>query len=153
MTQSPLAERFHLAVHTERKEMSAYVLLAGKDTEKLLPKKDEPDVPGCEFGTLAEFADLLSYRLNKPVADQTHISGTFYFVLAYSIFSGSAKGDPGAGGSAPPTSDPRCPSRLAAKNSAWSIFDAVRQQMGLRLERRGNALVNMLVVDRVDKAT
>jgi uncharacterized protein (TIGR03435 family) len=34
-----------------------------------------------------------------------------------------------------------------------SIFDAVREQMGLRLERRGTASVNVMVFDRAEKAT
>lgn len=34
---------------------------------------------------------------------------------------------------------------------AATIFDAVKEQMGLRLERRGNVQVNVLVVDHADK--
>jgi uncharacterized protein (TIGR03435 family) len=152
MMQSLLAERFHLAVHTEKKEMSAYVLLPGKDTSKLLPKKSEPDVPGCDFGTLGEFANLLAYHLDRPVADQTGIPGRFYFVLTYIMSFAKFPLDPGAGGPAPPPLDPRCPTRSAVKIMPWNIFDAVREQMGLRLEQRGKAQVSVLIVDRVNKA-
>jgi uncharacterized protein (TIGR03435 family) len=34
---------------------------------------------------------------------------------------------------------------------APTIFDAVKDQMGLKLERRANAPVSVLVIDRVDK--
>jgi len=34
---------------------------------------------------------------------------------------------------------------------ASTVFDAVKEQMGLRLERRGNMQVNVLVIDKADR--
>ncbi len=82
MLQSLLAERFHLVLHAEKREIQAYALLPGRDTSKLRPEKNAPDVPGCKsFGTMPEYADMLSLVLDKPVVHQTGLSGAYYFFL------------------------------------------------------------------------
>src|SRR5215475_12635929 len=45
MMQSRLAERFKLAMHREKREISAYVLIEAKGGHKLTPS-DAPDGPG-----------------------------------------------------------------------------------------------------------
>ena len=148
MLQSLLRDRFHLLAHWEKKEMAAYSLLAGRDRLKLRPEAGEPEVPGCKsFGTLSDFADLLSHSLGKPVVNQTEIRGTFYFILAYRNLETASMTD-----RAPP-SPPPCPgwSARTMPPLASSIFEAVKEQMGLRLERRGTKIIDLLVVDQAQK--
>jgi uncharacterized protein (TIGR03435 family) len=156
MMQSLLTQRFHLVTHLEKKEMPAYVLLPGKDTFKLRPAKDATDVPGCQsFGTLSEFADMLARNLDSPVVDQTGIPGTFYFILTWASVTSQREQIPGMPlPPPPPPNPPPCPGWSAATMppAADSIFSAVKEQMGLRLERRGKAQVEVLVIDRSDKA-
>ena len=159
MMRSLLAERFHLGVHSEKKEMPAWVLLPGKDTSKLRPAKDVPDVPGCKsFGTMSDLAKLLASQLDAPVAEETGIAGAYYFMLAWSP-NLTAPGDSQLGPGAPPppppppAAPPPCPgwSSTTMPTLASSIFEAVREQMGLRLERRGSTQVDVLVVDHADR--
>jgi hypothetical protein len=93
MMQSLLTERFHLALQ--------------KNTSKLGPAKDATQVPGCHsFGTITEFAELLSHLLDKPVADQTAIAGTYYFIL-YIVPTLNRLAQPGQ--AAPPPPPPAAP--------------------------------------------
>ena len=163
MMQSLLAERFHLALHTEKKDLPAFVLLAGKDTAKLRPVKDPANVPACApFGTLSQYADWLSTILDKPVVNQTGVAGTYYFFHVIVRDLGPPEpGGPlsgGAPGAAPPPPPPApppppCPGSKAGPMPAGATTDAnaVKEQMGLRLERRANLAVNVLVVDHADK--
>jgi uncharacterized protein (TIGR03435 family) len=156
MMQSLLADRFHLATHTEMREMKAYALLPGKNTAKLRPTKDVAETPGClSFGTLSVFADILARQLDLPVVDQTGIPGTFYFILVWSpTLAAQTQNGPGVPPPpAPPAPPPPCPGWSAATMPpvAPTIFDAVKDQMGLKLELRGSTQVSVLVVDHAEK--
>jgi len=159
MLQSLLAERFHLAFHTEKRNLPAYVLLPGKDTSKLRPEKDDIETPGCQtFGAIAEYADWLADILDKPVVNQTGMSGSYYF---FHVVDASPRPDFGAqypGGAPPPPPPappaPPCFSPKAGKMPAPASTDmeAVKEQMGLKLERRANMQVNVLVIDKAGRA-
>ncbi len=150
MLQSLVRERFQLEFHKENKETPRYVLLPGKNRSKLRPEKDAPDIPGCKsFGTMPEFADILSQILNAPVEDDTVITGTFYFILSFSGSPDEATDiEP-----PPPPPPPPCPGWSAETMPPpdSNVFDAVRNQMGLRLERRGKATVSVLVVNHANR--
>jgi uncharacterized protein (TIGR03435 family) len=154
MLQSLLIERFHLETRPGTKDMPVYHLLPEK-VALLRPEHDEPDVPGCQsFGTLGEFAQLLSRNLNAPVVDNTNIAGTYYFILAYrSTLPAPERSSVMA--PPPPTAStpPPCPGWSSATMPplADDIFEAARKQMGLKLERRGRASVSTLAVDRADR--
>jgi uncharacterized protein (TIGR03435 family) len=155
MLQSLLAERFHLTVHTATQEMPAYVLLLGKAQSKLRLAINPPDVPGCHsFGTLSEYADVLSRLLDRPVIDRTGISGSFYFILHVENPMQQSVASPGlAPPPLPPAAPPPCPgwSPETMPPPAYSIPEAVREQMGLRLQRHGTAQVDVLIVDHADR--
>jgi uncharacterized protein (TIGR03435 family) len=151
MLQSLLRERFQLEFHKENKETPRYVLLPGKDRSKLRPEKDAQDIPGCKsFGTMPEFAHILSQILNAPVEDETGITGTFYFILAFSDSPDEATNSEAP---PPPPPPPPCPgwSVDVMPSLDSNVFDAVRNQMALRLKRRGNTAVSVLVVDHVNR--
>jgi uncharacterized protein (TIGR03435 family) len=154
MLQKMIAERFHLVQHIEQRQVPAYVLLPGKDTSKLHPVKEEAG--GCRtVGTMAEYAGMLTTRLNQPVVDQTGIAGRYYFFLLYSERPALRVDGPDA---PPPPPPPPAAVGCPAWPGKWpqfesSVFDAVKEQMGLRLERRGTQSVNVMVLDRVEKPT
>jgi uncharacterized protein (TIGR03435 family) len=163
MLQGMLAERFHIVQHFEEREIAAYALLAGKDKSKLQAVKSGEAKMCKSSGTMAEFADLLATIIQEPVVDQTGIFGRYYFVLVLSGRSpvrtlGLPMGRMQIVG---PLSPPLPPPAVAATGcEGWtgewsrpesSAFEAVREQMGLRLERRGTQAVNVMVLDRVEK--
>jgi uncharacterized protein (TIGR03435 family) len=154
MMQTLLAERFHLATHSEQKLMAAWALTLGKSGSKLQPSEpaavlsaqrctpgDAP--PGqrhveCRHVPTSFLADYLQELAPRdftvPVVDQTGLKGVFDFKLDWVP---RARPDPNA-----PT-DP-------GAESGPSIFDAVEVQLGLKLESRKLPLP-VIVVDRVDR--
>lgn len=95
-----LAERFKLAVHTDRKVMPAYALELGKSGPKLQPSEsalltDQRCDPGsgtaglrhvaCRHLTMAVLADTLQELsprdFDVPVIDQTGLQGAYDFKL------------------------------------------------------------------------
>ncbi|HMD71035.1 MAG TPA: TIGR03435 family protein [Bryobacteraceae bacterium] len=108
--------------------------------------------------TLASLAGILSTQVNRPVVDETGLTGeydfTFDFAADETVRPGGASGavimtvpgpppSPGGGGAAPgaETRDPA---------SAPSIFSAIQNQLGLKLEPKKGP-VEMLVVDKAGK--
>lgn len=150
-----LADRFHLTLHRETKEESVYALVIGKGGSKLQEAKaGEREGPrgmmrmgrgqlsgqGVQLDMLTR---TLSSQLGRPVIDRTGLQGNFDFKLEWTPDPGQAAGPFGGGppgADAPPPPDP---------NGA-SIFTAVQEQLGLRLESQKGP-VEMLVIDRVEK--
>jgi uncharacterized protein (TIGR03435 family) len=85
-------------------------------------------------GNMHELALLLSSQLQKPVVDKTGLTGKYDFTLRWSTEQLSLV--PG-----PPTGDP---------GNLPSIFTALREQLGLRLDSTRGPL-EVLVIDRAEK--
>src|SRR5262249_12218032 len=95
MLQGLLAERFHLAIHREKREMPVYALVIGKAGPKLHPP-EHPDGPhGVDYrnggtviigrnATMEELAEALSFRTERAVTDKTGIAGRYDFRLEFS---------------------------------------------------------------------
>jgi bla regulator protein BlaR1 len=98
-------------------------------------------------GTMRRLCDLLSSRLDRPAIDRTGIAGKFDFHLEFSPLR--AEVDPTAG---PRTAgDTAAPSSFSDSTSTGpSIFTAMQQQLGLRLEAT-TAPVEVLMVDHVER--
>jgi uncharacterized protein (TIGR03435 family) len=111
--------------------------------------------------TVADLAGILSNQVDRPVVDQTGIQGEFDFTLDFAPdesmrpsgpMGGMAIGVPGpsagsgGGGAAPgtPGAEPRDPS------SAPSIFSAIQNQLGLKLEPK-KAPMETIVVEKAEK--
>ncbi len=145
MAQTLLANRFHLAMHREKKEVSGLVLLPGKDPSKLKASEQTgesvfepvPNKTAINFRAMSmhEFATLLSEPMRKPVLDLTEIPGTFDFKLDASNYV------------PPPPAPGQPPER---EDEVYMVIRAIQEQLGLRLEPRKFTL-DMVVVDRVDK--
>jgi uncharacterized protein (TIGR03435 family) len=171
MLQNLLKERFGLAWHFEEKKMKGYHLVVAKSGSKLKESTDGalPAAGGHEshshsgvvaFGPSASFraanqstGDLvrvLSDQLGVPVDDETGLSGKYDISLRWSGtaaaghagthsdggFSGGRGGHDGGGA---PAADPSGP----------TIFDALQQQLGLRLVSAEQAVARMFVVEKV----
>jgi uncharacterized protein (TIGR03435 family) len=142
MVQTLLAERFRLAYHRETREIPVYALIAGKNGVKLkeAPEDAVSQIDGGPGDTisfdavpLGMLASVIGNDLDRPVFDETGLKGKYTFTLDWS--ERKRKGVPSA---APEPSD------------APSIFTAVQERLGLKLEPR-RAPVEMFVVDRVER--
>ncbi|HEY3837258.1 MAG TPA: TIGR03435 family protein [Bryobacteraceae bacterium] len=137
MLQSLLAERFQLKMHRESKEMTAYALLPAKGGFKLKPVQGDNyslnfTVGGGKAkatGKQASMANLSDYlsggALDHPVVDETGIQGVYDFTLEWS------------------------PEQNVAENGP-SLFTALTEQLGLRLEKR-KLPVSIVVVDSMNQ--
>jgi uncharacterized protein (TIGR03435 family) len=95
MLQNLLADRFKLAFHRNRKDLSVYALQVGQDGPKLIKSAGDPgalpDLFFRELGVLSatntSMADLAREMqramLDRPVVDQTGVSGRWDFTLAW----------------------------------------------------------------------
>ena len=139
-----LADRFHLAVHREVKEVPGYFLVVGKDGPKIHALSDADaaaPAPATQRGaapssgtrrvrmrtTMTYVALMLGVITRRPVVDRTGLSGEFDFELEF----------------APPDAP-------AADSSAPSVFTAVQEQLGLRLES-AKVPAEIVVIDRAEK--
>jgi uncharacterized protein (TIGR03435 family) len=133
--QALLADRFQIQIHRETKESQAYILVVGKKGHKLTPSEPKSTMsarPGhmeCKGMTTDSLARNLASRLRHPVANQTGLEGTFDFTLDYDA------DQTGSGATDPPKP---------------SIFTAVQEQLGLKLEST-KAPVEMLIIDRIER--
>jgi len=167
MLQALLEERFHLRVHRESMERPVYQLTVDKGGPKMQRSKegscapysmDSPPPPAttasqtvyCDFPhfsgdgrnwalegtgvTVGKLAASLSRSgLDRPVIDRTGLSGGFDLRLKW-------VGDPASG-----------PGPVTPEDAAGpSIFTAVKEQLGLKLEATKGA-VEILVIDHVEK--
>jgi uncharacterized protein (TIGR03435 family) len=150
--RSLLADRFRLALHRETKEESVYVLVVAKGGPKLhasevnggsvqrpMMRMGRGDLSG-QAAPLAFLVQTLSSQLGRPVIDHTGLTGHYDFTLQWTPDPGQPAASPAIGPDAPPPPDPNGP----------SIFAAVQEQLGLRLESQKGP-VEMLVIDRVEK--
>jgi len=145
MLQSLLSERFHLQFHRQTQEGPIYALLIGKNGPKLQPAL-ESDNSGISSNstavmtmkgthvTMEEIAASLANRVGRSVIDKTSLSGRFDFELSWVADLTLAAGtrDPGADVSGP------------------SIFTALQEQLGLRLDSQKGP-IEMLLIDHAEK--
>jgi uncharacterized protein (TIGR03435 family) len=151
MVQKLLKDRFQLATHTEKKELSVYAITILKTGAKLPKTANTSGVslPGLGIGrgalnvrngTIADFASLLqSNILERPVVDQTGLTDRFDFSLKYTPDASQLANLPP--GLQPPADDPDAPPDL---------FTAVQQQLGLKIES-AKAPVDVMVIDKIEK--
>ena len=153
MLQNLLIERFKLQFHHETKELPVYALMVDKDGPKLEPHKagsaGDPWIDQvseqflhmvwhAKFAPMDFFAWRLSLILDRPVIDQTKLTGGYDFDLKFTR-------------DLPPgVSEGALVNGAAIDTSGPTIFQAVRQQLGLKLEsKKGPA--DIIVIDHAEK--
>ena len=150
MLQALLADRFKLTYHKEKKDMPAYELVVSKSGHKLQkaePGDCNPPLAGnCGFRassnqiigdrvSMEMFATRLSRSLGRTVVDKTTLSGVFNLTLKWTP-------DPTQFGLPPDASAP--------DGTGPTIFTAMQEQLGLRLEGI-RVPVDAFVIDRVER--
>ncbi len=152
MMQSLLEDRFQLKVHMETRELPVFMLGVTKDGSKLQPTIEGRAGPGglsagssrssgTAAGTeisgsgisISRLMNMLSDRLDRPIIDKTNLTGTYDFTLKFAPYATSPAGPDSA-------TEPIGP----------SIFTAIQEQLGLRLES-ARGPVEVLVIDSVSK--
>ena len=163
MWQNVLVERFHLKTHIIQKDFPVYELSVAKGGPKfrvepgfLVPRLGEnwafrpaPRDIRLTFRDCS-MADSFATRIGWPsappalggltigrVVNKTALEGSYSFTLEFA-------GSWGPGGAFP------SPLPDGQPDAASNLFDALRQQLGLRLAE-GKARLDVLVVDHVDK--
>jgi len=148
MLQALLAERFKLALHREQRAIPGYKLVLGKSGLKA--KASAPDrgssgnsrrgrIDAAGY-SMAQVALKLSEVLHRPVMDATGVTGKFDFQLEWTPEDMQAK---------PPSDDQR-PGGPSEAGAGPSIFAALQEQLGLKLEP-GRIPAEVLVIDSAEK--
>jgi len=171
MAQSLLEERFQLKMHRETRELPIYELLVAKGGSKMklsadqspempfksgspppMPRPGEPAPRGMmrmgrggletNGASISNFVIGLSQQLGRPVIDKTGLAGFYDIKLQWTPELGQ--------GPVPPAGSELTPQSPDA--SGPSIFTAIQEQLGLRLES-AKGPVEVLVIDSVQKPT
>ncbi len=148
MMQTLLKERFQLAVRHETRDATVYQLVVAKGAPKL--KESSLKAGGIRFlgrgnvegrGTaMTGLAGYLQTLLGDVVRDKTGLTTSYDFKLTWAPDEAQA-GKPGAQG---------VPATNGAEESGPSIFTALQEQLGLKLEATKGP-VETLVIERVEK--
>jgi uncharacterized protein (TIGR03435 family) len=158
MLQVLLADRFQLKVHTESRQMPIYALVVARNGPKLQPSHMEcfdptggvlPSAPNARpcggfnrgptqmlgaRNTMLGLAKTLSKIVGRTVIDKTGINGAYDITLNW-------KPD-----------ELLQPDQDSAANESASLFTAIQEQLGLRLEAQKGP-VDTLVIDSVNRAS
>jgi uncharacterized protein (TIGR03435 family) len=171
MVRTLLADRFNLRVHHESRELPIYALILARADGKLGPQMRSteggctaivaererggpPPPPGAPFScglrrragaisgrerTMTQFVDMLGRLVGRVVVDRTGLMDSFDFDLSWTpeLLAPSPAGFP-----EPTQTD----------SSGPSIFTALQEQLGLKLESTRGP-VEVLVVDSVAQPT
>jgi len=138
MMQALLAERFKLAYHHEQRSLSHYALVVAKGGPRMPGPTDAPaTIPAGVKGQLhivsnrmpmSDVVSVLSRYMKALVVDQTGLAGEFEVTLVW-------------------TPDDR---PVPEEQQGASIFAAVQEQLGLKLESRKGPM-EVMVVDHAEK--
>jgi uncharacterized protein (TIGR03435 family) len=135
MMKALLAERFHLTLHRETRNLQALVVEVAKNGPKLEKAPGGEAVTDAGNGrltlkntTMDGLAERLARVTDLPVVNRTAIDGVFNMKLVWTPEGENPKG-PGS----PP-----------------SLFTAIQEQLGLRLQSQ-KAPVEVLVIDHAEK--
>jgi len=157
MYQQILTGRFELKYHHEQRERPTYVLVVAKggprltasDAETVAQATQHPGRPGNlqmgrgaisgEGTTMHFLAILLSRQLGRNVVDETGLTGRYDFKLTWTPED-----------SAVPA--PQSPDLGAGLTAGPSLFGAISEQLGLKLEPVKGP-TDVLVIDHVEKPT
>ncbi len=171
MLRSLLIDRFQIAMHFEDRPVSTYTLTSGKPKlakadpsnrtncrEAGVVAHDPRDVNPrlsrliqCQNITMAQFArqlrsmDRVESAFND-VVDETGLAGSYDFTIS---FTPRFLLQSGREGNAVQQSTSSMPSALDP-NGTVSFFDALRQQLGLKLEMR-KLPMPVLVIDHIEE--
>jgi len=149
-----LADRFQLKFHIEKRELPVYAMIVPKTGTKITVSAGDPNAfPGIGFGqgpgvlslvgrntTLDGVANALqSNILDKPVVNQTGLTGRYDFLLKFTPDPSQAANFGGL-----------APGNAADPDAPPDIFSAFQEQLGLKLEST-KAFVDVIVIDKIER--
>jgi uncharacterized protein (TIGR03435 family) len=148
MLQALLADRLKLALHHERKDLPFLALVPGKNRPKIREAKPESTSRASTAAargrivssgmSMELLATLLSRFERQTVVNLTGLEGVFEVKLEWAAYD-----------SPPIANDGAAPASIDVA-SGPSIFTAVQEQLGLRLESRKGPL-DVLVIDHAEQ--
>jgi bla regulator protein blaR1 len=147
-----IEDRFQLKSRRETKKMPVYALVVTKGGFKPKPRPAESPAPRpqTQFGngsatfqaeSVAGLAGTLTLNLGRPVIDRTGIKGSYDFTLEWTPA-------PDQGGPQTIGLPPRAEPSRATDSNGPSIFTALQEQLGLKVESTKGP-VDVLVIDHV----
>jgi uncharacterized protein (TIGR03435 family) len=154
MIQALLADRFQLKFHIEKRELPVYAMIVPKTGTKITVSAGDPNAfPGIGFGqgpgvlslvgrntTLDGVANALqSNILDKPVVNQTGLTGRYDFLLKFTPDPSQAANFGGL-----------APGNAADPDAPPDIFSAFQEQLGLKLEST-KAFVDVIVIEKIER--
>ena len=143
MVQALLADRFRLTFHNETRELPIYALVIANGGPKFLDSKANGTTVNAGSGrlqleggenTVALLATWLAQPLGRVVVDETGVQGRYNIVLKWTPEY-----------AVPPTAN----LASASDPSEPSIFTAIQEQLGLKLESR-KAPVQVFFIDHIE---
>jgi uncharacterized protein (TIGR03435 family) len=136
-----LADRFGLSFHREKRELAVYALVIAKGGPRLPPAAHPNAQPGQHneghgmqttrsftSAAMSDFILTMQFFLDRPLVDQTGLTGRYDFNLTYTYADAS-------------NSDPDAPPPL---------FTALQEQLGLTFQPT-KAAKDVLVLDHVER--
>jgi uncharacterized protein (TIGR03435 family) len=174
--QALLADRFKLVLSHQTKDLPIYVLVVAKDGPKFHQTAAAPPDSGDQDGSappppgrvpsgrvgvmmrrgqlnmtgapMSAFANALSDQLGRNVLDNTGLKGEYDLSLQWTPEEGQGQmfGGPAGGPEGRPAADSAPPPDA----SGPSIFTALEEQLGLKLESKKGP-VQTLVIDHIER--
>jgi uncharacterized protein (TIGR03435 family) len=161
-----LEDRCKLKFHHETREMTVYLLVIAKGGPKMPPAQTQASAPPmpapgggppappplpagfrpgeiffmARTGTVSSLARMLSRTLGNPVIDKTGLTGKYDCSLHFAPDENVRANMPAPPGGPPPESD------------GPSIFSALQEQLGLKLEAQKQP-VDVIVIDHMEQPT
>jgi uncharacterized protein (TIGR03435 family) len=154
MIRKLLADRYKLTFHHDKRELPAFVLRTEKTGQKLIASDSTDTRPNVGFrgvpngvkmvvtnATVGELASVLAMIvLDRPVVDQTGVTGKYDLTVTFMPDSSQFNGRP-----------PRTAAALAdGVEAAPDLYDAIQQQLGMKLTQE-KAPVDVIAIDHVEK--
>jgi len=146
MTLKLLTERFKLELHHEQRELPYFALAIDRKGSKLREAKDGADDLESEVrqgrivehrASIVTLIVLLGRFTSRPIVDLTELKGLYDLKLEWTPLNQSLPKQTDVAGAA---DDPEGP----------TIFEAMPEQLGLRLEMRKGPM-DAIVVDHAEK--
>ncbi len=151
--QAVLRDRFGLVLRAETRELPMSVLTVAKRGPKLEAPADPKRGPSFNINngrqitarssTMKMLADSLSQLLGRYVRDETGLDGQYDFKMEWAPDSTAPMA-----GAGPRPGEPAS----AAETAGVSIFTALTEQLGLRLDAKKGP-VPVFVIEKIDRPT
>lgn len=140
MIRKIFADRFGLGFHREKRELAVYALVVAKGGPRLAPASQPNAQPiqhneghgmqttrSFTSAAISDFVLTMQFFLDRPIVDQTGLTGRYDFKLTYTYADASS-------------SEPDAP----------PLFTALQEQLGLKFQPT-KAETDVFVVDHVER--